>query len=169
MNIGFSLHSPWPSSEIFRMFPYRMEVMKSLLCCDLISFHLFEYARSFYMCAARILDLRHTFKRGGILGIEYYGRFVSLRVQHIGVEITDIRLRLGEEKSKKEMDEFKKELYSKTKQRNLIFSSVDRNHVISGLTNKLTAYLQCLDNFPRIRNSVCLVQYVDPYECPQCF
>jgi hypothetical protein len=52
------------------------------------------------MGAARILDLRHTFKRGGILGIEYYGRFVSLRVQHIGIEITDIRLRLGEEKSK---------------------------------------------------------------------
>ena len=80
MNIGFSLHSPWPSTDIFKMFPYRLEVMKSLLCCDLISFHLFEYARNFYMGASRILDLRHSFKRGGILGIDYYGRFVALRV-----------------------------------------------------------------------------------------
>lgn len=67
------------------------------------------------------------------------------------------------------MDEFKQNLYLKTQTRNLIFSSVDRNHIISGLKNKLLAYLQCLDNFPRIRNKVCLVQYADPYECPTCF
>ena len=91
MNIGFSLHSPWPSSDIFKMFPYRNEVLKSLLCCHLIGFHIFEYARNFYMGASRILDLRHTFKRGGILGIEFNGRFVALRVQHIGVEVSDIR------------------------------------------------------------------------------
>jgi len=80
MNIGFSLHSPWPPSDIFKMFPYRIEVLKSLLCCDLISFHLFEYARNFYTVASRILDLRHTFKQGGILGIEFNGRFIALRV-----------------------------------------------------------------------------------------
>ena len=64
--------------------------------------------------------------------------------------------------------DFKEKLLEKTKQRNLIFSSVDRNHVISGIKNKLLAYLQCLDSYPRIRNNVCLVQYTGPYECPKC-
>jgi trehalose 6-phosphate synthase/phosphatase len=59
-------------------------------------------------------------------------------------------------------------LLEKTKQRNLIFSSVDRNHIISGVKNKLLAFLSCLDSFPRIRNSACLVQYSGPYECPIC-
>lgn len=157
MNIGFSLHSPWPSTDIFKMFPYRTEVMKSLLCCDLISFHLFEYARNFYMGASRLLDLKHSFKRGGILGIEYYGRFVTLRVQHIGIDINDIKSRMNEEKSRAIMREFKEKLFEKTKKRNLIFSSVDRNHIISGIKNKFIAYLQCLDNYPRLRNAVCLV------------
>jgi len=80
MNIGFSMHSPWPSTDIFKMFPYRIEVTKSLLCCDLISFHLFEYARNFYTGVARLLGHRHSFKRGGILGIDYQGRFVALRI-----------------------------------------------------------------------------------------
>lgn len=44
-NVGFSMHSPFPSSDIFKMFPYREELLKSLICCDLIGFHIFEYAR----------------------------------------------------------------------------------------------------------------------------
>lgn len=57
-NIGFSLHSPFPSTDIFRMFPYRIEVLKSLLTCDLISFHMFEYARNFYTGVTRMLDVK---------------------------------------------------------------------------------------------------------------
>jgi trehalose-6-phosphate synthase len=109
------------------------------------------------MGASRLLDLKHSFKRGGILGIEYYGRFVTLRVQHIGIDINDIKSRMNEEKSRAIMREFKEKLFEKTKQRNLIFSSVDRNHIISGIKNKFIAYLQCLDNYPRLRNAVCLV------------
>jgi trehalose 6-phosphate synthase/phosphatase len=62
VNIGFSLHSPWPSTDIYKMLPQRLEIMKSLLCADLISFHMFEYARNFYTGAARLLDLRKSFR-----------------------------------------------------------------------------------------------------------
>lgn len=72
------------------MFPYRMEVLRSLMCCDLISFHLFEYARNFYTAVTRMLDVRQQFRQGGILGIEYHGRFVPLRVSHIGVDLKEV-------------------------------------------------------------------------------
>jgi trehalose 6-phosphate synthase/phosphatase len=90
INIGFSLHSPWPSTDVFKMFRYRVEVLKSLMCCDLISFHMFEYARNFYTAVTRMLDVRSQFRQGGILGIEYHGRFVPLRVSHIGVDLNGI-------------------------------------------------------------------------------
>lgn len=115
MNIGFSMHSPWPSTDIFKMFPYRIEVTKSLLCCDLISFHLFEYARNFYTGVARLLGHRHSFKRGGILGIDYQGRFVALRIQHIGIDIKDITTKMTIESTKLQMREFKEKLQEKTK------------------------------------------------------
>ena len=60
--IGFSMHSPFPSSDIYRMFQYRKMILKSLLCSDLIGFHIFEYARHFYIACQRLLSLNHEFK-----------------------------------------------------------------------------------------------------------
>jgi trehalose 6-phosphate synthase/phosphatase len=57
--VGFCMHTPFPSSDIYRMFPNRLEVLSSLVCCDLVGFHLFEYARHFYTACRRILGLNH--------------------------------------------------------------------------------------------------------------
>lgn len=85
--IGFSMHSPFPSSDIYKMFEYRKMILKSLLCSDLIGFHIFEYARHFYTACNRLLGLNHEFKQGGQLGIEYFGRTVMLRISHIAIDI----------------------------------------------------------------------------------
>lgn len=46
-NIGLFMHSPFPSSDIFRMIPYRNLILKSILECDCIGFHVYEQARHF--------------------------------------------------------------------------------------------------------------------------
>lgn len=53
-NIGFFFHSPFPSSAHFRIHKYRFEILKSLLHCDLIGFHLFMYARNFFKTCTRL-------------------------------------------------------------------------------------------------------------------
>lgn len=45
--IGFFLHTPFPSSEIFRILPVRLEILKGVLQADLIGFHTNDYARHF--------------------------------------------------------------------------------------------------------------------------
>ena len=45
--IGFFLHIPFPSSEIFRLIPWCGEILKGLLGADLIGFHTFDYAVTF--------------------------------------------------------------------------------------------------------------------------
>ena len=45
--IGFFIHSPWPSSEIWRVLPLRTQILKGLLHSDLIGFHTHDYARHF--------------------------------------------------------------------------------------------------------------------------
>ena len=45
--IGFFLHIPFPSSEVFRTLPWRREVLDGLLGADLIGFHTFAYLRHF--------------------------------------------------------------------------------------------------------------------------
>lgn len=45
--IGFFLHIPFPSSEVFRVLPWRREILNGLLGADLIGFHTFGYMRHF--------------------------------------------------------------------------------------------------------------------------
>ncbi len=45
--IGFFLHIPFPSSEVFRILPWRRKVLRGLLGADLIGFHTFAYMRHF--------------------------------------------------------------------------------------------------------------------------
>jgi len=45
--IGFFLHIPFPAPEIFRLLPWRIEILKGLLGADLIGFHTYDYAGNF--------------------------------------------------------------------------------------------------------------------------
>jgi trehalose 6-phosphate synthase/phosphatase len=50
VRIGFFLHCPFPSSEMFRAFPMRTELLRGFLNADLVGFHTFDYARHFLSC-----------------------------------------------------------------------------------------------------------------------
>ena len=55
VKIGFFLHTPFPSSEIYRILPVRNEILLGVLHCDLIGFHTYDYARHFLSSCSRIL------------------------------------------------------------------------------------------------------------------
>ncbi|HZH02397.1 MAG TPA: trehalose-6-phosphate synthase, partial [Myxococcaceae bacterium] len=48
--IGFFLHIPFPSSEVFRTLPFREKLLEGLLGADLIGFHAASYLRHFASC-----------------------------------------------------------------------------------------------------------------------
>ena len=47
LSIGFFLHIPFPSYEMFRLIPWRAELMHGLLGADLVGFHTFDDVRHF--------------------------------------------------------------------------------------------------------------------------
>jgi len=57
LKIGFFLHTPFPSYELFRCHPNREELLKGLLGANLIGFHTFGYMRHFRSTVLRILGL----------------------------------------------------------------------------------------------------------------
>lgn len=63
VKIGFFLHTPFPSSEIYRILPVRKQVLLGVLHSDLIGFHTYDYARHFLSSCSRILGL-HTMPNG---------------------------------------------------------------------------------------------------------
>lgn len=57
MRIGFFLHTPFPSYEIFRCHPKRLELMHGLLGADQIGFHTFGYLRHFRSTVLRLIGM----------------------------------------------------------------------------------------------------------------
>ena len=59
--VGFFLHIPFPSFEIFRLLPanWRRELLEGLLGADLVGFHTYEYMQHFLQSVLRILGYEH--------------------------------------------------------------------------------------------------------------
>ena len=68
MKVGWFLHTPFPSSEIYRTLPVREEVLRATLGADLIGFHTYDYARHFISSCTRILGLEGTPEGEGRVG-----------------------------------------------------------------------------------------------------
>jgi trehalose 6-phosphate synthase/phosphatase len=54
VTIGFFQHIPFPSYEIFRLIPWREELIEGMLGADLLGFHTFDDVRHFLSAASRL-------------------------------------------------------------------------------------------------------------------
>lgn len=61
LNIGFFLHIPFPSFEIFRLLPgeWQVQLLKGILGADLIGFHTIDYASHFLESVQMVLGVNH--------------------------------------------------------------------------------------------------------------
>lgn len=57
MTIGFFLHTPFPSYEVFRCHPDRQALLEGMLGADRIGFHTFGYLRHFRSTVLRLLGI----------------------------------------------------------------------------------------------------------------
>lgn len=57
ITIGFFLHIPFPSVELFRLLPWRNELLSGMLGADLLGFHTFNDVRHFLETATQFLPV----------------------------------------------------------------------------------------------------------------
>lgn len=55
MSIGWFLHTPFATSEMYRTLPHREEILRGVLGADLVGFHIYDYARHFHVACSRVL------------------------------------------------------------------------------------------------------------------
>jgi trehalose 6-phosphate synthase/phosphatase len=60
VTVGFFLHIPFPSFEIFRMLPWRERILNGVLGADVVGFHTYDYVRHFLSSALRLTGHDHT-------------------------------------------------------------------------------------------------------------
>ncbi|KAJ3671015.1 hypothetical protein LUZ60_008441 [Juncus effusus] len=156
LRMGFFLHSPFPSSEIYRTLPVREEILKALLNCDLIGFHTFDYARHFLSCCSRMLGLEYQSKRGYI-GLDYFGRTVGIKIMPVGVHMGQLQsvLRLPDRDWR--VNELMQQFEGKT-----VLLGVDDMDIFKGINLKLLAFEQMLKMHPKWLGRAVLVQIANP-------
>ncbi len=51
LKIAFFHHTPFPGNDVFAILPWRRQIIESLLCCDLLGFHIPRYTENFARAA----------------------------------------------------------------------------------------------------------------------
>ncbi|CAA0818293.1 Probable alpha-alpha-trehalose-phosphate synthase [Striga hermonthica] len=156
VRVGFFLHSPFPSSEIYRTLPVRDEILKGLLNSDLIGFHTFDYARHFLSSCGRMLGLDYKSKRGHI-GLDYFGRTVYVKILPVGIHMGRMEAVLNLPSTLEKMEEIRKRFEGKT-----VILGVDDMDIFKGISLKMLAFERLLRENPVFQGKVVLVQIVNP-------
>jgi alpha,alpha-trehalose-phosphate synthase [UDP-forming] len=82
-DIGFFLHTPFPSYDMFRVLPWAREILRGMLAADLIGFHTEDYRRNFCECVRRLLGVACD---PNAEEISLDGRRVKLRAIPVGID-----------------------------------------------------------------------------------
>lgn len=153
IRIGFFLHTPFPSSEIYRILPVRREILLGILYCDLIGFHTYDYARHFLSSCTRILGLP-TMPNG----VEFAGRLARVGTFPIGIEPSSFIENVEKESVKERIAQLQARFGGGVK----LIVGVDRLDYIKGVPQKLHALELFLTQHPEWIGKVVLVQLAVP-------
>jgi trehalose 6-phosphate synthase/phosphatase len=152
--IGFFLHIPFPSFEVFRLLPgkWRREILEGLLGADLVGFHTHEYTQYFLRCVLRILGYEHDLGK-----IIINDRMVKAETLPMGIDFKKFYNAVSLPEVQKERAQLKKTL---TNFKTII--SVDRLDYTKGIINRLKGYEIFLEKNPQWRKKVILLLVLVP-------
>lgn len=150
--IGFFLHIPFPASDVFRILPWREQVLQGLLGADLIGFHTYGYMRHFAKAAVRTLGLGFDVDR-----IPYQGREVRLGVFPMGIDAEDFETIAATDDVRTQVEAIRKDAQGQK-----ILVGIDRLDYTKGIGRRLLAMERLLEREPQLRGRVRLIQIAVP-------
>jgi trehalose 6-phosphate synthase/phosphatase len=150
--IGFFLHIPFPSSEVFRILPPRKEIVRGMLGADLIGFHTYDYAHHFIQTTRRLLGYEHSKAQ-----ITVDNRIVKVDAFPMGIDYDRFHDAALKESVQREM----KKIIRRVGERKIIIS-IDRLDYTKGIAQRLEAFDYFLDTNPRYRERVTLILVAVP-------
>lgn len=150
--IGFFLHTPFPSFEVFRLIPERESLLKGILGADLIGFHTYDYASYFLSTLHRSLGLDRTLRE-----VQYDNRIVRVDAFPIGIDYKKFAKAPRKGEAKQILKAF-----NLIKEKTKLIVSVDRSDYTKGIPARLEAYEQFLIENPKHIEKVTMVLLAVP-------
>jgi len=159
--IGFFLHIPFPSFEVFRILPWRKEILLGLLGADLIGFHIYNYERHFLSSIRRILGYEINFGQ-----INFQNRIVKAESFPMGIDFSKFQSSALNQQQRSVKDRSK--VLQDINMRQLmtphdkLILSIDRLDYTKGIANRLLAFEYFLEKYPQYIEKVSLIMLCVP-------
>jgi trehalose 6-phosphate synthase/phosphatase len=155
ISIGYFIHRHFPSIDVFMQLPFREEILKSLLNCSVIGFHIFESNRNFLTAAKVLLNVDYSSTLQGDIVLSYLGRKLIVRVSNISPEPDLIKHVIEKEKFKKLYNELKE-----VNQDKFVFVSMDGIQFLITIIQKLEGLKRFIEDLGENKNKIIYYQYI---------
>ncbi|KAG7193928.1 uncharacterized protein KQ657_005127 [Scheffersomyces spartinae] len=163
--IGLFFHVSFPSSEVFRIFAQRNEMLKGMLGANSITFQTEEYVRHFFQTVSRLLlaDINDA-------GVFYEGHLTLVNTTPVGIDVPQLQ----EEAHSPSVLEWRRAIKERWGGQKLIVTR-DKVDKLRGIKQKFLAYERFLTDNPQYLEDtvfiqICLGEPTDPdyeSECMQ--
>jgi trehalose 6-phosphate synthase/phosphatase len=151
-SIGFFLHIPFPSYEIFRLIPWRREILNGVLGSDLIGFHTYDDMRHFLSSVSRLAGLSNNQGQVTVgnrsvmvdsfpMGIDYDKYAQNAASPEALEREVHYRISLGDQK---------------------LILAIDRLDYSKGIPQRLKAFELFFERYPQYRDKISLIMVVVP-------
>lgn len=150
--IGLFVHTPWPSSEIFRCLPQRKNILEGMLGANLVLFQTYSYSRHFVSSCIRVCGFEST-----TTGVDVNGQNIVVTYCPIGIDIAQVAHDRDQPAVGPKIDALRS-LYHDKK----IIVGREKLDAPKGVYNKLQAFEKFLQVYPEWRGKVVLIQVTTP-------
>jgi trehalose 6-phosphate synthase/phosphatase len=152
--IGFFLHIPFPSYEIYRLLPneWKKSLLQGLVGADLVGFHTHDYVQHFIQSVKMILGADTYFHN-----LQYQNRFVKVDLFPIGIDYKKFNNAGSDPEVLVYKDEIKKNFSGKK-----IIFSVDRLDYTKGIMDRLNGFELFLEQNSRWKENIFFILNVVP-------
>lgn len=152
LTIGFFLHIPFPSYEMFRLIPWRAELLEGLIGADLVGFHTYDDVQHFLNAAVRILPINSI---SNILTVD--DRPVVAEAFPMGIDFEKYASFTANESVLEEISLLKQNFKGKR-----FILTVDRLDYSKGILQRLAAIELLFELYPEYIGQVILYMIVVP-------
>jgi trehalose 6-phosphate synthase len=154
--IGFFLHVPWPSPDIYARLPWREQVLWGLLGADVVGFHTDGYRVNFLRSCARHLADSGVAVRGSSVVLPD-GRVVTTVTAPISIDAAEFAALAADPEVKEGVHGLEEQFRGRT-----VLLGVDRLDYTKGIVERLLAVEMLLERRPELRTSLAFLQLAVP-------
>ena len=151
--VGIYFHMSFPSSDVFKALPKSDALIKSVLLCDVIGFHVFNYARNFLTVLNRDFGIYYEIKHNGFITLNYLGKYIILHIMHAGIDMDSIIKITNNNEYNSYIEKYKGIIGDK-----ISFLSIDNTTELAQLKLKLDAYEKFLEKHEEYKGKSILIQ-----------